>query len=1448
MDKQLLAALDNLSLGLEKLVEALQQKSDGKQSDTGAALQSGNFGNTLEQISVEIKSIKTDTQEILKNQQTIIELCKQKKDEKKTEGMEGASDPKKESQLKKGVATILLIAVAVLAIGLAFKIVGKVNILSVIALGIGIMLVAFAFERVAKIKGATGGAMTIKEAAITSAIMVIASLGIMVSSWILSKIKPITIQQILTAASIALLFVLVGPAMARLIKAMTTQEEVEFRGMKVKSSSMSFGTVLKAAVMLPLLMVAMSIGIMLSSKFLAQITPISIPKALTAILIGVMFAIVARGIAGLITSLTTSQQASGGGFGFKTSSIGMAKMAAIILGLPLIMFMIAKGIAWSSHALNQIKPIGFMQAITAILIAGMFAVVSLGIAKLINSLEKTNPVAILLLPIAMVAIALAIALSAAIFAKFKSSFDVLGYGTIFKILFLGASISIVAFLMAMATNKLGKLSIKEVLLLPLFLTTMSMALALSAFIFAKPMFKKSFDALSYGTIFKILLLGFAMGVITVIVAFASKFLGKLNLKQVILLPLLFTLMSLAIAVSAFIISKFKSSFDKISIGMIFKLLLYGIVTAIIFVAYAFATKIIGKVLKPVDALKGGLVIIILAGVIMVSSLILNIGKYKNYPSLKWALGVAVSLGAFAIGALTLGSAVFGPQALVFLAGLAAILIVSATIVATSMILNAGKYNKYPTLKWTIGVGAALGAFAIGAIALGLNVINPFFWVGLPMILTVANTVVEVAHILAQGKYNANFGQWAMGVVALYGTFVPIILILGAVGVAAAVMGIFGGPDPFETGRSMLASIAWSIVEVSFILSKGKYKGGPTKEWASGVAIALGAFAPVYQMLVANSILSIFGGGGVGPDDFSKAIKTVSKGIVAAAGYFAKNAAVFKNGPPVAWATGVGKAIGAFAPVFVALNENTGWFSSGKDAVDDMVYGIVAISKGVVAAAEIFAESKASFDGGFPSKKWGKGVGESIKAFAPVFDYMFKNSSGWFSDDAEEVIDQMRYAMVQIAYGIADVAYAINGVEFTSFPNKQWGIGIKTGIESFLQIFDTIWNAGLTTAQFRDLSGRVAQGAASMAMTAAVLYQNRKAFSVKLDPNFIKNISKNIIGFAKLALQLDKMLVSEKTVTSSDSGFFGIGASRSTTKVKVRKDLTLPRDIAIQMATVASIFYKNRKLFSSSVANSVQNWGRSILAPSGSIITYAKTVLLLEKMTGGGFFKQLSKGISSFGFGSYDIVTDYAFRLVRVANIILSGKKAFEMKVDPFFMRKVGQNLIDFTYVVKKIAEIEGKGTTFMGRLGSSFESALGSDPISQTTRKMITLAKGYDAMANALIKLGRALQLLKLKNLSELGYITKQLSTGKFDGDKRVSPVKTKELYTVKDDKKKRLSGDLERKNEILYVSQKMDEVVKLLTAIRKNTNSIDGFIASQGNKPKEPLEIKVDVKTKKDK
>lgn len=1346
MDKQLLNALDNLSVGLQALVEALNNKGSSE-TGVGGAMQSGDFGKSLEQISVEIKSIKTDTQQILKNQQTIIGLFNQKKEEKQPDAIEGSAEPKKESKIKKGLASILLIAIAVLAIGMAFKIVGKVDLMSVISLGIGIVLVAFAFERVSKIKGPTGGPMTIKESAIISAIMVIASIAITISSKILSKISPITIPQILTAASIALLFTIVTPAICKLIKSMTTEEQIEFRGMKIKSSSMSFMTVLKASVMLPLLMVAMSIGITLSSKILSQITPISIPKALTAILIGVMFAVVAKGIAGLITALTTSQEASGGGFGFKTQSIGMAKMAAIILGLPLIMFMIAKGITLSSHVLNEIKPIGFRQAITAILIAAMFAVVSMGMAKLINSLEGTDPVAILLLPIVLVAISFAIAYSAKIFSDYKSSFNKLGYETIFKILLVGATISIIAFIMSFAVNKLKNLDLATVLLIPIFFVTMSMGLALSAFILAKPVFKKSFDSLNYSTIFKILLVGFAMGVTTVLVAFASKFLQKIDLKTVILLPLLFTLMSLALSVSAFIFSKFKSSFNSLSFTMIFKILVFGVVLAIVMVVFAVATKIIGKLVKPVDALKGGLVIIILAAVIAVASLILSIGSYKKFPSLKWALGVGLSLAAFGVAALLLGSAVFGPQAFVFLAGLAAILVVTATIMVASHILNAGNYKKFPSLKWAVAVSLLLGTFGAGAIILGAFAMTPIFYLGVGAILVVAFSIVLTAKILNMGKYDKYPPlKWIVSTIFLMSSF----------GLGALILGTFALLPMFWLGIGAILAVAAVIVGTAQILNRGKYNKFPTAKWTLSVGLALAGFAVGAILLGLNVINPFFWVG-------LPMILTVAETIVDVAKILSKGK---YDGQFGQWAKGVVLLYATFVPLILILG----------------VVGVAAAISGL-------------FGGPNPFEKG-------------------------------------RTMLKSIANSIVDVSKILNKGKFTSnFPSLKWILGVRKTLADFAIISKQVSRVGVTVSDIL----RVNMIAMSIGSVANILYQNRKAFSFQLKSSWVKNLSKNIIGFAKLALQLDKLLVSEKTVASGSINLLGIKGSASL-KTKQRKDLSLVKDLAIQMSIVAGILYSNRKFFSSSVSNSVKSWGRSLLTPSGAFVTYAKTAILLERLMGPR--NMLSKMGSRIGIYD-DIVSETARKLVRVANIIQGGKKAFEMKVDPFFMRKVGQNLIDFSFVVRKIGEIEGKGTTFLGRLGTSFEQALGTDPISQTTKKMMILAKGYDAMANALIKLGKALKMLKMKNLTELGSLTKRIESGKFDPNERVTAVKNKPVF-LEDKKKKASPND---KSDIMYISQKMDEVVNLLKGINRSSASINNIMNSKGSEPKEPKDLQKESK-----
>jgi hypothetical protein len=63
--------------------------------------------------------------------------------------------------------------------------------------------------------------------------------------------------------------------------------------------------------------------------------------------------------------------------------------------------------------------------------------------------------------------------------------------------------------------------------------------------------------------------------------------------------------------------------------------------------WVFAIKQLGN-MTPVQLVTGGLAVVGIAGVIAVSSQLLALGTYKDgeYPGLKWALGVGLSLGAF----------------------------------------------------------------------------------------------------------------------------------------------------------------------------------------------------------------------------------------------------------------------------------------------------------------------------------------------------------------------------------------------------------------------------------------------------------------------------------------------------------------------------------------------------------------------------------------------------------------------------------------------------------------------------------------------------------------------------------------------------------------------------------------------------------------------------------
>ena len=1374
MDKILLKALDNLSVSLEKISEALGKKGDDKgQSATTSALKSGDFSKQLTEINTSVKSIKVDTQKILKNQETIIQLQKQKGGEKKTEAIEESGGEKKKGQIKKGVATILLIAVAVLAIGMAFKLVGKVDFLSVISLGLAIVLISIAFEKIAKLN------LSIKQAAMASLTMVMMSAALTVSSWVLSLIKPIGFTQLLTAIFIAATFAVMSKSLVNIFTATILFD-------KLKVSKLALLTTL----------VSISAAITASSWAFQLIMPISFAQAMTAIAIAAVFSIIAFNMHKIGVAVVM----------FERLKVKPTELIKTLLG-------IATAITVSSWVLGLVRPMSFGQIVTAVLIAAMFAIVAFNMEKIAAGVvafkkTKVSPVNLILV---LVGIAAAITASSWILSLTKP-IGLWQFVTALGITILFAIMSYFMEKLAIGVVLVEKLLGKgKIFLIPLVLVAMSLAIMLSSHIL-----KKMAD-IPFMLMLKILVFSIILTLAVIVLGIAALFLVKVvGTSNIAKGSLSIVMLAASIMLASILLSK--GTYTKYP-GWRWTLL-----TAIAIIAFGLVAKILTMLGGVGTYVKGGIAILIVALTIMVTSHILAAGNYKKFPTLKWSLGVALALGIFGVAALLLGTQTMNPF---FYAGLGIILLVAVIILATSHILAAGNYKKYPTLSWNLGVAAALATFGVAAILLGFNALNPFFYAGLGIVLLVAGTIVGVADILAKGKYNLpGIVGWSASVALLYTVFTPLIILLGAVGAMGAVVEFFGGKNPFEEGRKMLKDIAWSIVDVSKILQKGDYKQGPTEAWAKGVGIALGAFSPVYQMLVDNAPGLFSSGGGVGPDDFAKAIRTVSHGIISAAWYFSKNKAAFVNGPPVAWAKGVGLAIGAFAPVYSMLVDFP--YSGGSK----MKRAIILIAEGVVAAAGVFSKNKARFEEGkYPSKEWGRGVGASLNAFAPVFEALSGRS--WY-ESGDGVINNMKNGIIVIAKSLVSAARAFMGVKpeaWKSYPTVDWAKGVGKTVEGFMNLFDTIEERGYTTTSFAMNSMILKFGVQAMADVARILWTNQKFFKVKLDQNFVKNLSKNLLGFGTLALKLDKMLVSEKTVVTTNSGVFGIGSSKSTKTVRERRDLSLVKDLTIQLISVAKILWENKKYFEFKIDPSyVQNLSKNLLG-------FGKLALMLDKLL---VSEKTVTTVSSgfFGIGAskssttvrerkdLSLVKDLTIQLISVAKILWENKKYFAFKIDPNYMKNVGKNILDFNQVIKKLGEAE-EGTSFFGRIGQGIESMLGTDPISQIVRRMVTLAKGYDALASSLMKLGFAMRTLNLKNMKDLGTMTRDLADGKMpkksgsssSGTEMQMPKQSK-MASVGDrvsDKKlnpeRYLTPEQAKRNSLHYLSKQMDQMIGVLSS-----------------------------------
>jgi len=1017
MDKQLLDALNNLSLALEEISTALNNKSNNS-SATTTALQGGDLSSRFNEIDISLKSIKSDTQEILKQQKTILSMSKNgdktdktdktDKDSKSTFQKAGGSK-KEESNLKKGVGTIMLIAIAVLAIGMAFKIIGKVDFLSVISISLSLLMISLAFEKVAKLD------LSIRDAFRTSLVIVIMAVAITLSSWVLSMIKPVSFANIITAVAIAALFYVLSDKIAGLMLGV-----MAFHRLKV------------SPIKLVLALVAISTGIMASSWVLSMVKPISLPQAITSILIAAMFSVISYNL----------HKIAAGVVAFDKFNINPTELVKTLVG-------IAVAIVASSWVLSMINPLSLGQLVTGILIAAMFTVISFNIEKIaagVIAFKKTGvkPKDLLLV---LVGIAAAITVSSWVL----SMIEPIGFTQFLTALGIAILFAVISYVMPelgvgiMAVEK--AVGVSKLWVIPLVFVAIALAITLSSYILAEA------KQLELGFILSVAIFGIALAVMTLV-----------------MLP---------------------------------SILLVGLVAAS---GVGAGAILLGVALIPLIALA-----------ITLSSHILSEGKYKKFPSLGWSLGVGLSLLSFSLAVVALGAiALTGIGLVAILAGTLLVPLIAQTIVDTDLIISKGKYNKYPGLGWIFSVGTLMVGFGIAVVALGAIALTGIGLVailaGTLLVPLIAQTIVDTDRIISKGKYNKYPGlEWALSVGSLMTVFGLSIIIIGSF-----IVGTLGlGGLAMKVGSKAVTGIAQTIVDVAWIFKKasGAFVGGPSKDWAEGVGIAIGAFAPVYRMLMTGGIMKAFGIGGVTADDFSKAIKTISDGIVYSATQFkGLDGSNFTGGPSKDWAEGVGKAIGAFAPVYSILSKEKGFLGTGI-SIESFVSAIKTISHGIIESAVIFKGSKVGFgEGTYPTVDWAKGVGGAIGAFAPVFKSL--SGAGW-TESGKDVIDNMVNGVVRIAKTIVRVGriFAWSKVEFgeSSVPGRNWNFKMSNAVKSFVN---------LTKNNFAGIYNKSVEYIARKIVKIAKIMDGGRKFFVPIDPDFMKNIGSNISYYMKIINKLN----------------------------------------------------------------------------------------------------------------------------------------------------------------------------------------------------------------------------------------------------------------------------------------------------------------------------------------
>ena len=790
LDDKYIESLQSFTGALEEIVEMLKDQQKKDQVDPVNEMLK-NVPSELQLIVTNLKEVNKRTKEIKQDTSNILTEIKEIRKAKES-GMFGQIGGNKK-KIVDGVSTIVLIAGGVLAIGLAFKIVGKVDFLSVMALSAAMVAVSYAVQKISDIKG-----LNWRVAASVSLTMMFISAGLLLSGLILSNFPQIGIMQGLSMIFVAASLIAVSYAVKKI-------HDIKGLNWRVASS-------------VALTMVFVSAGLFLSGLILSKFPRIGLLQGLSMIFVA----------AALGVSIWLMMKA--------IDKINFKKNWSSILLLPTVLPLISIGLTISSKILQDIQPISFKQALSIVLVGVALGVAAFGIGLAFRAIKNITPKQMLTLPITIPLIAGGIVAASIIFQYFVPLKDPLG-------VLIGSAVMGVGIAMfTPALWAINKIGFKNIFYGSIGLPLIALSIVAVAQIFQLLPDKMMYPSLSWS-------LGVGLGTLlflpTMLVVGAVGMTGVgigILATGLIGLPLIALSM---VAVSQILqLGKFDSGYPKPdwALGVGGSLLAFsaGSVLAIPAVVAMMAMKFLTGS-DPLETIAQSMVSV---------SHVLQKGNWKagGYPSYDWSLGVGTALFMFA-GAYAVITAIQGfNSVLSFVTGDKSqsfnqfVVSAAQTMITARALLNVGDWKsaKYPTKDYAEGVGGFLfelaKSYAIITAIQGVNKVLSFLTGSKSQdfdqfVASASNTMLVARSILNNGdwdgakypkkEYSEGIGSFLVSMAQAYKTF-------NSMGFFDLIGALVGTKKVSLEQFSKDASNA--IVQSSLILSLGKFTTVPTKAY------------------------------------------------------------------------------------------------------------------------------------------------------------------------------------------------------------------------------------------------------------------------------------------------------------------------------------------------------------------------------------------------------------------------------------------------------------------------------------------------------------------------------------------------------------------------------------------------------------------------------------------